>query len=155
MIVERPIHIDYMASPGAAQARFLKGMSEGKILGERCPKCNKVYCPPRGSCPTDGVATSEQVELAGTGTVTTFCVVNIPFAGQSVECPYVSASVLFDGADIPLFGLIQDIPWEEVRMGLRVEAVWADELKPSLESIKYYRPTGEPDADYETYRHHV
>ncbi len=155
MIVERPIHIDYMASPGAAQARFLKGMSEGKILGERCPTCNKVYCPPRGSCPTDGVATSEQVELAGTGTVTTFCVVNIPFAGQSVECPYVSASVLFDGADIPLFGLIQDIPWEEVRMGLRVEAVWADELKPSLESIKYYRPTGEPDAEYDTYKGHV
>ncbi|MEY2568729.1 MAG: uncharacterized protein QOE35_3258 [Actinomycetota bacterium] len=155
MIVERPVHIDYIASPGAAQARFLKGMSEGKILGERCPTCKKVYCPPRGSCPTDGVPTAEQVELAGTGTVTTFCVVNIPFAGQSVECPYVSASVLFDGADIPLFGLIQDIPWEEVRMGLRVEAVWADELKPSLESIKYYRPTGEPDADYETYRHHV
>jgi uncharacterized OB-fold protein len=155
VIVERPVHIDYIASPGAAQARFLKGMSEGKILGERCPTCKKVYCPPRGSCPTDGVPTAEQVELAGTGTVTTFCVVNIPFAGQSVECPYVSASVLFDGADIPLFGLIQDIPWEEVRMGLRVEAVWADELKPSLESIKYYRPTGEPDADYETYRHHV
>ncbi|MEY2476201.1 MAG: uncharacterized protein QOG87_1516 [Actinomycetota bacterium] len=155
MIVERPIHIDYVASPGAAQARFLKGMSEGRILGERCPTCNKVYCPPRGSCPTDGVATSEQVELAGTGTVTTFCVVNIPFAGQSVECPYVSASVLFDGADIPLFGLIQDIPWEEVRMGLRVEAVWADELKPSLESIKYYRPTGEPDAEYDTYKGHV
>jgi uncharacterized OB-fold protein len=155
VIVERPIHIDYVASPGAAQARFLKGMSEGRILGERCPTCNKVYCPPRGSCPTDGVATSEQVELAGTGTVTTFCVVNIPFAGQSVECPYVSASVLFDGADIPLFGLIQDIPWEEVRMGLRVEAVWADELKPSLESIKYYRPTGEPDAEYDTYKGHV
>jgi uncharacterized OB-fold protein len=155
VIVERPVHIDYIASPGAAQARFLKGMSEGRILGERCPTCNKVYCPPRGSCPTDGVPTAEQVELAGTGTVTTFCVVNIPFAGQSVECPYVSASVLFDGADIPLFGLIQDIPWEEVRMGLRVEAVWADELKPSLESIRYYRPTGEPDADYETYRHHV
>jgi uncharacterized OB-fold protein len=101
------------------------------------------------------VPTAEQVELAGTGTVTTFCVVNIPFAGQSVECPYVSASVLFDGADIPLFGLIQDIGWEDVRMGLRVEAVWADELKPSLESIRYYRPTGEPDAEYDTYKGHV
>jgi uncharacterized OB-fold protein len=152
VIVERLIHVDYTASPGTAQARFLKGMAQGKILGERCPTCGKVYCPPRGSCPTDGVATAEQVELVGTGTVTTFCVVNIPFAGQAVECPYVSASVLLDGADIPLFGLIQEIPWEEVRMGLRVEAVWADELKPTLESIKYYRPTGEPDADYETYR---
>jgi uncharacterized OB-fold protein len=155
VIVERPIHVDYMASPGAAQARFLRGLEQGKILGERCPTCGKVYCPPRGSCPTDGVPTAEQVELTGTGVVTTFCVVNIPFAGQAVECPYVSASVLLDGADIPLFGLIQEIPWEEVRMGLRVEAVWADELKPTLESIEYYRPTGEPDADYDTYKGHV
>jgi uncharacterized OB-fold protein len=155
VIVERLLHLDYTASPGTAQARFLKGLEQGRILGERCPKCEKVYSPPRGSCPTDGVATAEQVELAGTGTVTTFCVVNIPFAGQAVECPYVSASVLLDGADIPLFGLIQEIPWEEVRMGLRVEAVWADELKPTLESIRYYRPTGEPDADYATYREHA
>lgn len=155
MIVERPIRLEYQARPGAAQARFLKGITGRRILGERCPKCNKVYCPPRGSCPTDGVATAEQVQLAGAGTVTTYCVVNIPFAGQAVECPYVSASVLLDGADIPLFGLIQEIPWEEVRMGLRVEAVWADDLKPSLESIRYYRPTGEPDADYETYRMHL
>ena len=64
-------------------------------------------------------------------------------SGQAVECPYVSASVLLDGADIPLFGLIQEIPWEEVRMGLRVEAVWADELKPSMEAIRYFKPVGE------------
>jgi hypothetical protein len=24
-----------------------------------------------------------------------------------------------------------------------------------MNSIKYWRPTGEPDADYETYRHHL
>jgi uncharacterized protein len=155
MIIERPIRLDYTTYTGTAQARFLKGITQKRILGERCPKCGKVYVPPRGSCPTDGVATSEQVELAGTGTVTTFCVVNIPFAGQAVECPYVSASVLLDGADIPLFGLIQEIPWEEVRIGLRVEAVWDDDIRPTLESIKYYRPTGEPDADYATYREHL
>ena len=57
--------------------------------------------------------------------------------------------------DIPLMGLVQEIPIEEVRMGLRVEAVWADELGPTMSSIKYWKPTGEPDADYETYRHHL
>jgi len=35
----------------------------------------------------------------------------------------------------------------EVRIGMRVEAVWVpdDELKPTLESIKWFRPNGEPD----------
>jgi hypothetical protein len=42
-------------------------------------------------------------------------------------------------------------------MGMRVEAVWAPpgERTPSLEAIKYFRPTGEPDAAYEIYREHV
>jgi uncharacterized OB-fold protein len=82
-------------------------------------------------------------------------VVNVQFAGQSVEVPYASGYMLCDGADIPLMGLVQEIPIEEVRMGLRVEAVWADELGPTMNSIKYWKPTGEPDADYETYRHHL
>ena len=30
-----------------------------------------------------------------------------------------------------------------------------DELAPTLESISYFRPTGEPDALYESYREHV
>ena len=154
-VVERPIKLDYSYTAGRAQSRFLKGVTEQRLIGERCPSCSKVYVPPRGSCPTCGVPTSEQVELPGTGTVTTFCVVNIPFAGQAVECPYVSATVLLDGADIGIFHLIQEIPADEVRMGLRVEPVWKDELKPTLESIKYFKPTGEPDVDYESYREHL
>ena len=153
-IVEREVNLDYSYTAGRAQSRFLKGITERRLIGERCPSCTKVYLP-RGSCPTCGVPTSEQVELPGTGTVTTFCVVNIPFAGQAVECPYVSATVLLDGADLGIFHLIQEIPAEEVRMGLRVEPVWKDELKPTLESIKYFKPTGEPDADYESYREHL
>ena len=30
-----------------------------------------------------------------------------------------------------------------------------DKIGPTLESIRYFRPTGEPDADYETYRAYV
>ena len=154
-VVERPVKLDYTYTAGRAQSRFLHGVTERRLIGERCPSCSKVYVPPRGSCPTCGVPTAEQVELPGTGTVTTFCVVNIPFAGQAVECPYVSATVLLDGADIGIFHLIQEIPADEVRMGLRVEPVWRDEIQPTLESIKYFKPTGEPDADYDSFRAHT
>ena len=56
----------------------------------------------------------------------------MPFAGQSIEIPYICAQVLLDGADISFMGLIQEIPAAEVRMGLRVEAVWVapDERGP-------------------------
>ena len=45
--------------------------------------------------------------------------------------------------------LIQEVAVDDVHIGMRVEAVWVpdDEIGPTLESIKYFRPNGEPDAD--------
>jgi hypothetical protein len=40
-------------------------------------------------------------------------------------------------------------------MGMRVKAIWADELKPDHTSIKWWEPSGEPDADYETYKEYL
>jgi uncharacterized OB-fold protein len=152
-----PIRLDFEFTPGIAQSVFLRGLEHGKFMGQRCPKCGKVYVPSRGSCPTDGVPTTEDVELSNVGTVTTYCVVNVPFAGQSIEIPYICAQVLLDGANLSFMGLIQEIPTDEIRMGMRVEAVWVDEadLTPSLASVKYFRPADEPDADYETYKEYL
>ena len=115
-----PIRLEYRIGAGTAQSRFLRGIAEGKLLGQQCPVCSKVYMPPRGSCPIRGVPTDEEVELPDRGTVTTFCVVNIPFSDLAPEVPYVCAQVLLDGADTALFGLIAGMPANEVRMGLRV-----------------------------------
>ena len=156
-MLDTPIHLDYAFTAGQAQSRFLKGLSEGRFLGQRCPRCGKVYVPPRGSCPTDGVPTTAEVELGNTGTVTTYCVVNVPFQGQSVEIPYICAQVLLDGANLAFMGLIQEVPADQVRMGMRVEAVWVppEELGPSMDSVRYFRPTGEPDAEYDTYKEYL
>lgn len=152
-----PVHLayDYAASP--EESKFFRGLAEGKIFGQRCPKCRKVYVPPRGACPVDGVPTEEEVELPDRGTVTTFCVVNVPFQGQQIPIPYVSAYVLLDGADIAFLHLILDVDAADVRMGMRVEAVWKprEEWTTDLNNIRYFRPTGEPDADYETYKQHL
>jgi uncharacterized protein len=152
-----PIRLDFDFTPGVAQSRFLRGLEQGRFMGQRCHVCGKVYVPSRGSCPTDGVPTTEDVELANVGTITTYCVVNVPFAGQSIEIPYICAQVLLDGANLSFMGLIQEIPTDQIRMGMRVEAVWVepDELTPSLASVKYFRPNGEPDADYETFKEYL
>ena len=155
--IKTPIRLDYTFAAGRAQSRFYSAIAEGRIVGQRCPACAKVYVPARGSCPTCGVATKEEVRVSDRGTMTTFCIVNIPFAGQAVRVPYVSASILLDGSDIPLFHLVQEIEASDARMGMRVEAVWAprEELAPTMESIRYFRPSGEPDAAFESYREHL
>ena len=149
------LHYEHTASPG--ESEFLRGLADGRLLGQRCPACGKVYIPPRAACPTDGVPTAEEVELPDTGTVTTFCVVNVPFRGQRVPTPYVAAAIVLDGADIPFQHLILGCEPGEVRMGMRVAAVWRprDQWGTTVENIDHFRPTGEPDAPYESYAHHL
>jgi uncharacterized OB-fold protein len=150
-----PVRLKYTVNAGRANARFLRGMTEGRILGQRCPVCKKVNVPPRGACPTCGVPTEEEVQLGEVGTVTTFCIININFDAKARELPYAAASIVLDGADTTLFHLIQECPVAEVRMGMRVRAVWAAERGPSLESIDHFKPADEPDAPYDAYKEHL
>ncbi len=152
-----PIELDYLYAASPEESLFYTSVAEGKLVGQRCPTCQKVYIPPRSACPADGTPTAEEVPLPDSGTITTFCIVNVPFLGQRITPPYVSAYVLLDGADIALLHLILDIPADEVRMGMRVKAVWKprEEWGTTIENISHFAPTGEPDADYETYRQHL
>lgn len=152
-----PVELDYTYAASAEESRFYRGLAEGKIRGQRCPKCQKVYVPPRGACPVDGVPTTEEIELPDRGIVTTFCIVNVPFLGQRITPPYVSAYVLLEGADIAFLHLILGCDPSEVRMGMRVEAVWRprEEWGTTIENIDHFRPTGEPDAPFETYANHL
>ncbi|MFF2008360.1 Zn-ribbon domain-containing OB-fold protein [Streptomyces sp. NPDC058195] len=143
-----PARLDYRYTPGRAQSAYLGALAQRRIVGERCPSCHKVYVPPRGACPTCGVATTEQVEVGPRGTVTTFCIVNIKAKNLDIEVPYVYAHVALDGADLALHARIGGIPYDQVRMGLRVEPVWTEGGRHP----DHYRPTGEPDADYDAYK---
>lgn len=156
-MVTTPIHLDVVHSVSPEESKYLRALAEGKLLGQRCPRCHKVYIPPRGACPVDGVPTTDEVELPDTGTVTTFCVVNVPFLGQRIAPPYVAAYVLLDGADIAFLHLVLGCAADEVRMGMRVRAVWkpAEDWGTTLENIDHFAPTGEPDAPYETYEGHL
>ncbi|MGW5274522.1 Zn-ribbon domain-containing OB-fold protein [Streptomyces sp. NPDC004044] len=143
-----PARLDYTYTPGRAQSAYLNALSERRTVGERCPSCRKVYVPPRGACPTCGVATAEQVEVGPRGTVTTYCIVNIKAKNLDIEVPYVYAHIALDGADLALHGRIGGIPYDQVRMGLRVEPVWTEGGRHP----DHYRPAGEPDADYDAYK---
>jgi uncharacterized OB-fold protein len=155
-MITSPVRLTYDHTVSPGESSYLLALAEGRLIGQRCPVCGKVYLPPRGACPVDGVPTADEVELPDTGIVTTFCVVNVPFQGQKFPSPYVAASVLIDGADIPFQHLILGCRPEEVRMGMRVRAVW----KPREEwdvghNIDHFEPSGEPDAPYDSYAHHL
>ena len=152
-----PSSIEIQHTASLPETTFLRGLEEGKLLGARTGASGKVYFPPKEADPATGLELDTFIELPDRGTVTTFAIINIPFAGQRIKPPYVAAYVLLDGADIAFLHLIQEIDATEVRMGMRVEAVWKprEEWGLGIDNIEYFKPTGESDAEYDTYKHHL
>jgi uncharacterized protein len=156
-VIVTPIEMTIQHTASHEESAYLRAIAEGKLLGAKTSENGKVYFPPHGADPATGQPTNEFVELPDKGTITTFAIINIPFKGQRIKPPYVAAYVLLDGADIPFLHLVADVDAHEVRMGMRVEAVWKprEEWDFGIDNIEYFRPTGEPDADYDTYKHHL
>ncbi|GGU96744.1 DNA-binding protein [Actinomadura cremea] len=142
--------LEYRLSGGRALRRYLEGISQGRIIGNRCPVCEAVIVPMKETCPRDGVPMPEEVELPDVGTVTTFAVNNIPDP-RAPEVPFVSGYVLLDGAGVTMLTLIAGVPADQVRMGQRVKAAWRprEEWSADVGNIKWFEPIDEPDVPFD------
>ncbi|MBI2709242.1 MAG: Zn-ribbon domain-containing OB-fold protein [Actinobacteria bacterium] len=171
LVMEHLVSLTYRDALPPSLDRFVDRLLEGHIVGHRCPSCSRVYVPPRGYCPMCVVPTAadHEVEVSDRGILTGFTVITpIAYYGQQETEPFVHASVRLDGADTTLVGVeITGVPHDELRMGLRVKAVWKPESERSTEGISSrgwggvssvidsFEPTGEPDAPPDEYRDHV
>ncbi|MBB1057145.1 DNA-binding protein [Dietzia sp. B19] len=158
--VVTPIGMSVTHTAAPAESEFLRAIVQGRILGRRRSNGPEVYVPPRDYCPSDGVAMGEYVEVADVGTVTTFGIVNVPFAGQQIKPPYVTAYILLDGSHVPIQHLVLGCEAAEVRIGMRVRAVWTPESErpASMKAIAHFEPSGEPatdPADHANYAEHL
>ncbi|WP_101756831.1 Zn-ribbon domain-containing OB-fold protein [Oceanicoccus sp. KOV_DT_Chl] len=149
--VECPIYLKYNFTAGSATSRFLTQIKQGKIVGQKCPSCLNVYVPPRGSCASCGVATTEEVECNDKATVESFTIVYIPIPGHPVKPPYVIANLVADGSNISFLHLLSECVNEDVHMGQRVQAVWRpqEEWTYAMDNILYFKPLDEPDVPHD------
>jgi uncharacterized OB-fold protein len=116
--VKVPVQLDYLYSAGQAASRFLRGLAEGKLLGQRCPVDGKVYCPTRGACAEHGVPTAgEIVEVKDRGTIVSYSVVRVPSENIQVELPFAAVTILLDGADSTFTHVMSEVKLEDVHMG--------------------------------------
>ncbi len=147
--IRTPIRLEYDFIPSASAQEYLHAYADKRILGNRSPVDGAVFVPPRGVDPRHGVEATEMVDLADTGHVGNFCVTHLPIPGRSdLPTPYVSAWIHLDGADIGFLGLVSGCDLDEVRIGMRVHAVWKpdEELGATAENVLHWAPTGEPDV---------
>ncbi len=116
-----------------------------RIVGVKCPKCGKVYIPPRRVCGDCFVEMKEFVEVGPGGVIGTFTILRYAFidpeTGEQKPVPYGYGFIKFDGADT-LFQHYIDIEDESrVKVGARVEPVFSEESKGTIKDILYFRVT--------------
>jgi uncharacterized OB-fold protein len=166
--MQQLVSLDYKIRTAPVTVRFTEQLNKGLITGHKCPQCGLVYVPPKGFCPICVVTTDErnEVQVADKGTVTSFTVLTpIQYYGQQEREEYALASILLDGADGTVGQQrLTDVDLAKVRMGMRVEAVWAPEDERGAgdargygfgSAIQGWRPTDEPDVEQSHYAEHV
>lgn len=147
--------ISYRLPVTANQARAEEANASGRFLGLRCPECGRTYTGGRGYCPVDSVAlgTEHEVDLPQRGTITNYTIITpVQYPGQTETEPFARVHVWLDGTDVVLgYQPLLDTPNDDVRVGMRVAAVWASEaeradLAATAEGMLIgWMPTGEPD----------
>ena len=87
---EGQVTVPYAYSAGAVGSRFLIEIRDHKkIMGTRCPTCNRVYVPARSTCKTCFGQLSEWVEVGDKGTLLTYTVATEPSAVRPAEPPLI------------------------------------------------------------------
>lgn len=136
-----------------------EAIAQGRFLGLKCPACGRVYTGGKGYCPVDTLELDEEheVDLPQRGTISNFTIVTpIQYPGQTETEPFARVHVLLDDVDVVLgYQPLIEVPNDDIRIGMRVEAVWASdgekragELDPRLDSnLVGWIPTGEPDVE--------
>lgn len=147
--------IAYRETAAANALRVVEASAERRLIGHRCPICERTYNGGRGFCPVDAVELGEQheIELAQRGTITNFTIVTpVQYPGQTETEPFVRAMVLLDTPEglpprppasgstdsddrrhdvILTYQPLIDIPVAQVRVGLRVVARWLPAEQPA------------------------
>ena len=141
-IVEGKLALPYQYFAGRLGSRFLIALrDEKKILGVHCEKCGKTSLPPRATCGHCHSDLSESLrEVKDSGVVTGFTVVRYQEPHQPADPPYVLALIQLEGADTPIPHLVKGIPVDEMKVGLRVKAVFAEKTTSTIMDIDHFRP---------------
>ncbi len=150
--------------------RFAEGLLAGTIIGQRSPVSAKVTVPGRGYDNLERVVCTDDddVVVSDRGTVATYTVITpVRYYGQKETEPYIRCAVLLDGSDSPIMGVdVRDIPPDEFKIGLRLQAIWRPAAERSISDldnrsggswegvIARWERTGEPDLDPELMKDH-
>lgn len=131
----------YWHHAGSVRSRFLVELRNNKkIMGTRCPQCNRVYVPARSTCLICFSQLDEWVEVNDRGIVMTYTIVYQEEPPYPLPSPFAYGIIKLDGSDTGLVHILGEIEPENIKIGMQVKAVFKEKREGSILDIKYFRP---------------
>jgi len=135
------IKVPYKHTAGAYVEKFITEIAKNnKIWGVKCPKCQKVYVPPKMICFKCFEKMEEWVEIGNQGTVEGFTVVTHSTYVMPLEPPFAYGIIKLDGADTNFVHVIKEGDPSKIEVGMRVEAVFKEQPRKRILDIEYFKP---------------
>jgi len=108
-------------------ARFWREIPQRyNFLGNKCGSCNRVYFPPKVSCPVcrrKSIGKMNDFKLSGKGEVVTHTIIHVGPEAFEEQVPYPIAIIkMEEGPQIT--AQIVDCPIDDVKIGLKVESTF-------------------------------
>lgn len=135
------IKVPYEHTAGAYVEKFITEIGKKhKIMGVKCPKCGRVFVPPKMVCFECFEKMEEWVEVGNQGTLEGFTVVsNYETPVMPLDLPYAYGIIKLDGADTGFIHIINEGDPQKLRVGSRVEAVFKEQPRKRILDIEYFK----------------
>lgn len=143
MVHNSKISVPYSWWAGDTASRFFISLrDERKIIAPRCGNCRKVFMPPRKVCPSCFTENTQWVNLSGEGTLVSYSIARrrLESIPADRKAPVIWGLVKLDGADTALLHYLDEVRPEEVAIGMRVKAVFAESRTGGIRDISHFKP---------------
>lgn len=143
MIYDSKINVPYSWWAGNTASKFFISLKDDKkIIATRCQKCKKVFVPPRKVCPECFTENADWVDIASEGTLISYSIARrqLESIPGDKKVPVIWGLIKLDGADTAMLHYLGDMNPEEVAIGMRVKAVFAEKRTGNVRDISHFQP---------------
>ena len=136
------VRAEYAFWVGKYMDKFFDAFENKKVLGNKCPKCEDVFVPPRkicGKCNITIPFDQNWVEIPETGILKNFTITHYKIndrASRKVKKPQIIGMVQLDGSNTAIVYKLLDIKPEELNIGMKLKVEWEEKPKGNPSDIK-------------------
>jgi uncharacterized protein len=135
--------MEYRYALGAYASRFFQELkNHGRLIGIRCPECERVYIPPRPVCGICFAETTEWVPVSDEGVLIGATVVRLPFidpmTGERRPVPYGMGIIRLNGASTAMYHFVNETDDTKLRVGRRVKARIRESRQGNMRDIECF-----------------